>query len=139
MRKSKLMPKFRTQHNYKHNPVPGESEFGLSQTVPDQALSIRQIHERYIRGQPLSEYERPAHYTEDSELDDQMGIDMNALDLTEIDMLSKESAANLIRVKKLSDAKKAKEFHDAQRKKYYSEFEEKQKVQTQQTQQDPKA
>lgn len=118
--------KFRTQHNYKDAPVKGQTKFGLSQTIPDQSLSIRQLHERYVRGQPLSEYERQPLYAEDNELSQLDGVDFQSLDLTEIEEINKTAAQTLFKVKKDEADRKAKEYHDKQRKKFYAEFEQQQ-------------
>nr|QJI53653.1 MAG: hypothetical protein [Cressdnaviricota sp.] len=124
--------KFKTIHNL--TPVKGQSKFGLSQTVPDQALSIRQIHERYARGQPLSDYERATFFTPDDQIDEQDGINFESLDLTEMDALNKEAAQTIFKYKKAENDKKTRDYHEAQRKKHYAEFEEIQKKQSQQGQ-----
>lgn len=56
-----------TKFNYK--PYPGKKITQVSQTVPDQSMSIREILQRHARGLPLGGNPNPpVYYGEESEL-----------------------------------------------------------------------
>lgn len=57
-------------------PVVGEKNSGISLTVPDQALSVRQILERYARGLPLGGQRTPV-FDEDDDLPDVRTLDLS--------------------------------------------------------------
>lgn len=69
--------KVRNQYNGKTFPSDGEKNFGPSQTVPDQTMSIKEILERYARGLPM-DGKVPIYEGEDGD-----GIDPRRLDLSE--------------------------------------------------------
>jgi hypothetical protein len=55
-----------------------EKDFGPSQTVPDQTMSIRELVRRYASGLPLGGSKEPIYEGEDGD-----GIDPRRLDLAE--------------------------------------------------------
>jgi len=69
--------KIRNQYNGKTFPSDGEKNFGPSQTVPDQTMSIKEILDRYARGLPM-DGKVPIYEGEDGD-----GIDPRRLDLSE--------------------------------------------------------
>lgn len=60
----------------------GEKNSGEKHTVPDQTLSIREILNRYAKGQPVAQVQREPIYNEDIEFNNPLEYD-----LTEIDVL----------------------------------------------------
>lgn len=69
-----------TQFNYKKEAKQLYKEFGESQTIPDQTMSIRQILQRYASGQPLDVYNQgEAIWDEEGS-----GINPKTLDLSEL-------------------------------------------------------
>lgn len=69
--------KIRNQYNGKTFPSDAEKNFGPSQTVPDQTMSIKEILDRYARGLPM-DGKVPIYEGEDGD-----GIDPRRLDLVE--------------------------------------------------------
>lgn len=72
-------PKIRTQ--YTNNETDYEKNSGISETVPDDTLSIPQILERFVKGQPVYASNRTPYY--DSENDFAEVPDLAKMDLTE--------------------------------------------------------
>lgn len=71
-------------------PAIGEVNKGVSKTVPDQAMSIKEILERFASGRPVPNF-KGAYYEEDFP-------DLAGLDFTELDDMKKanlESIENL--------------------------------------------
>lgn len=66
----------RNSLNYGCFEIQGEFNSGVSQTVPDQALSVRQILERYARGLPLGGQRVPT-FDEDDDLPDFRTLDLS--------------------------------------------------------------
>jgi hypothetical protein len=61
-------------------PSRGESNFGLSKTVPDESISVRDLLLNHSRGHSLPVSERVAFYDEDNVIPDPKGLDLTDLD-----------------------------------------------------------
>lgn len=55
---------------------PGEANYQPSLTIPDQAMSIREIMERYARGLPLDNVKVPIYNGEDDDFPDLAKMDL---------------------------------------------------------------
>lgn len=97
MEKSNRRIRCKTSGNYRQFPARGEKNFKPSLTVPDQTMSLRELLHRHTRGLPLHHVERPTYYNEDET------IDLKKLDLTEIQELKEQAAADILRLQ--DDAK----------------------------------
>lgn len=69
----------KTNQNARLFPVTTESEFGLSTTIPDQSMSIKEILDRFARGLPLDGYRVPVWDGEEDL------PDFNRMDLADIE------------------------------------------------------
>lgn len=78
-----------------------EKEFNPSLTVPDQALSVRQILERYANGLPLGGTNEPIWEGEDGD-----GIDPRRLDLAERQELEISARQELAEIEERLKSKK---------------------------------
>ena len=78
-----------------------EKNFGPSLTVPDQAMSVRQILERYANGLPLGGSKEPIYEGEDGD-----GIDPRRLDLAERQELEIEARRELAEIEERLKSKK---------------------------------
>lgn len=115
---SKKLKKIQTQNNYNYKDHKGEIPKGVSLTIPDQSMSIRQLIERHTRGQQIPIHMPSYQFTSDSEIDESMNIpDMEKLDYFEkvelkenvqetIDETKKSIKARVKRVNKLAEAQK---------------------------------
>jgi len=70
--------KIRTMFNY--NMTKGKQITQVSQTIPDQTMSIRTILDRYAKGLPVSGYKTPIY--EDGDIEDVLP-DPRTMDLAE--------------------------------------------------------
>lgn len=76
-----------------------------SMTIPDQALTIRQILDRYAKGLPLGGHDiNAAFYDEESE-----GINPHTLDLVDIEQISEETMEKVNKLRKQSKNKQEKQ------------------------------
>ncbi|AXH73199.1 MAG: hypothetical protein [Microviridae sp.] len=48
------LPKFRTQYNFKPQITDFETPVGVSETVPDQSYSVRELIQRFTTGTPVN-------------------------------------------------------------------------------------
>lgn len=104
------MIKIKTPYNTA--PDPGIAVSGVSMTVPDQALSIREILQRYTRGMPLGGG-RPPVFDEDEEY----LPDPRTLDLTEIASIRDEAVQTINKAKAAkAEADKKHEYEKWERK-----------------------
>lgn len=71
--------KFRNIINYEE--YKGEINTQVSQTIPDQAMSIKEILERYARGLPIEQFK--PNYDDDGVTEDDYLPDPRTLDLAE--------------------------------------------------------
>lgn len=96
------MSKFKTQWNAdKFPPVLIERGGGLSMTVPDQSLSVKEIMFRYSKGLPIGGERVPIYHGEDEFLPDYA-----FLDLAEQEDLKRATADEIAEYrKKLSKAR----------------------------------
>ena len=78
-----------------------EKDFSPSLTVPDQALSVRQILERYANGLPLGGTNEPIWEGEDGD-----GIDPRRLDLAERQELEIAARQELAEIEERLKSKK---------------------------------
>lgn len=93
--------------SFDHIPSKGQTFTMISETVPDQSLTIREIMNRYAKGLPLGGHDlNEAIYDEESE-----GVNPNTLDLVDIQeiMEKKSSAEGTIKEKKERAAAQKKE------------------------------
>lgn len=74
--------KFKTQFNQGERKRTTEKNSGLSQTIPDQSMSIKEILIRNQRGLPLSGIEAVFH--DEKFLDDESGRNPANMDISEI-------------------------------------------------------
>lgn len=63
---------------------------GVSMTVPDESLTIKEILERFRRGQPLSIHTRETLYDPDATFDSQDLEEVGRMDITDRSELSQE-------------------------------------------------
>ena len=78
-----------------------QSNFGPSLTIPEQALSIRQILERYATGHSLGGGKEPIYEGEDGD-----GIDPRRLDLAERQELEIQARRELAEIEERLKSKK---------------------------------
>jgi hypothetical protein len=78
-----------------------EKEFQPSQTIPDQALSVREILQRYANGLPLGGSNEPIWEGEDGD-----GIDPRRLDLAERQELEIAARQELAEIEERLKSKK---------------------------------
>lgn len=64
-----MLPKIRTQYNFKLRPQDMETASSLTMTIPDQATSIREILTSFTRGGDLNLRYRDGYFAEDETLD----------------------------------------------------------------------
>lgn len=64
----------------------GASHFSPSETIQDDALTLREILTRYGNGQPLPSVIKEPFYDENASLED-TPLDLSGLDMAEIDLL----------------------------------------------------
>lgn len=84
--------KIRNSQNYNYKDFPGVKNSGISLTEPDQALSIREILQRYAHGAPLSLEKQPYYDSENEDMEESQGLHPSSLDLTDIEQLKQEAA-----------------------------------------------
>lgn len=85
--------KFKTQWNADEFPrSPGETNTGISETIPDQSLSVREIMTRHAHGLPVSGERVPVYHGEEEFLPDP-----NTLDLAEREDLKIQNAEEIKR------------------------------------------
>lgn len=72
--------KIHTQLTARQNKFPGETNPGISQTIPDQATSPQELLRRYATGQPLGFKNVEAVYDDDSDTPIPEFYKMNKLD-----------------------------------------------------------
>lgn len=85
-----------------------------SKTVPDESLSIPQIFERYVRGQPLQVHTRPAYYA-NNDIDSMDIEQFGRMDLTdkyEIQQSLAESNKAAVEALKARKAKKVEKVEE---------------------------
>jgi hypothetical protein len=66
---------------------------GVSQTIPEQTMSLRTLIDRFTRGLPITGNVSEPQYDEDDDL--LKGVDLRKLDLTEIHELKEELSYQL--------------------------------------------
>lgn len=88
------IPKFKTAFNAKECPRYYEKPVGKSMTVPDMALSIKEILDRFARGLPLDNERIPMYHGED------MPPDIKKMDLSEVEDLKRENAELILQQQK---------------------------------------
>lgn len=69
-----------------------QTDYGISKTIPDDSLTMRQLIDRYARGLEI-EGKRESFFDEEGE--EAQGIDIRKLDLTELDDLKKHYEAKI--------------------------------------------
>ena len=99
----------------------GKKPIGVSQTVPDQTMSLRQILDRYARGLPIEGQKSQIWQGEETN-----GIDIKSLDLAEIQEMREKHQDNMsvlnkeitdkriLKQKELLKKQVQKEFDDSQ-------------------------
>jgi len=88
---SQSKPIIRSQ--YTNNPTDYEKNNGISNTIPDDTLSIPEILKRFVKGQPIYATSRKPYY--DSENDFETIPDLPRMDLTEQADYFEQHAQNL--------------------------------------------
>lgn len=92
------------EHRYKPYSGPTcENNDGVSLTVPDQAMSMREILDRFARGIPFEAGKVPI-WSEEDDLDESTPIDFNRLDLAEKEAIGIEVGRTLREHKKRKEA-----------------------------------
>lgn len=99
--KTRKAHKVRTPYTYEERP--GKKFFGLSKTVPDQAIPLRVLLDRHTRGLPLNASQRIPLFEGEEETQMSNGINMAMLDLAELEQLSKENYDYLLKQKSIYD------------------------------------
>lgn len=84
-----MQPKFQTNYNREQFPKPKEKNSGISKTVPDQSMSIREIMLKHSRGIPMET--KIPKYHEETEIETALGISADKLDISEIHEIMKEA------------------------------------------------
>ncbi len=77
----------------------------LSQTIPDEAMSIRTIMERHAKGLPIAG-EKEAIYDEE---ENSIGLNPKTLDLVDLQELAMDNKADVNRLKSIIDEAKVKQ------------------------------
>lgn len=85
-----------------------ERNNGVSQTIPDQTMSVRELLERYARGLPISGAKQPVYHGEE------YVPDLNRMDLAEIQELKDNTKTRIDELK----SKATQEAAEAKAKKY---------------------
>lgn len=80
---------------------------GVSMTVPDESLTVKEILERFRRGQPLSIHTRDTLYDPDSNFDSQDLEEVSRMDITDRSELAQELRLKNARVKSDLEAAQA--------------------------------
>lgn len=94
-----------TYHLFPQSNYDGQINDEVSMTVPDQTMDIRTILEKYARGENFNQFE-PIFSDEDNQ-----GIDIRRLDLSEIHELKMNNDAEIKRMQQ--DLEKSKSQADA--------------------------
>lgn len=81
-----VLPTYKTSHNARLFPKFVEKFTGVSQTVPDQSMTVSQLVKRFASGLPLSGVKVPLYEGEDALF---AGIDFSKLDLAEKEQMYK--------------------------------------------------
>lgn len=77
------MKKFRSQLNYVNDPKNYDRVYGDSVTVPGEALTVKEIYERFVKGRIVEQVGRDYEYI-DGNLDDEFaGNELAAMDFSE--------------------------------------------------------
>ena len=88
----------RTSQNFELSPEDIESPTGISQTVPDQSMTVNELLDRHQRGLPIKAYD-PVYYDDDVP-------NIHAMDLVDIAEMREElSERSAYLRKKLKDEK----------------------------------
>lgn len=99
--------------SYPDSPTSAEEVFGKSETIPNQALNIREIMMRSLRGALLPEVQNNnLEYGEDEDFED--GFDPE-VDLTDIDENNERLSYLEQRVKQQKDAQAKPKHQDSQK------------------------
>lgn len=102
------MKTVRNSLNYHYLDYKGERNSSPSRTVPDKAMTMREIYVRYVRGQPIAANSKQPIY-EDPEVPS-MGINPATLDFVDIQELAiKNKEAISDYKKRVENAEKAKQ------------------------------
>ncbi|QCQ85008.1 hypothetical protein [Blackfly microvirus SF02] len=88
----------RNAYNSKYFPKGYETDFGPSEAVPDQAMSMRTIFERFAVGLPLGGAKIPM-YDEENTLPD-----IRTLDLAEIQEMKENFTNEIVQIKQKREA-----------------------------------
>lgn len=88
---------------FNREPDPGHYFESPSQTIPDQAMSVREIMTRFTSGMPIGG-NRTEYWDED---ESNVGINIKKLDLVDIQTLKSQTAFDIKNLtKQLEEAKK---------------------------------
>lgn len=89
--------KLRTSDNYEQSPEDHEHPYGVSETVPDQSMTVLELLDRHQRGLPIKQ-NLNGYYSEDDL------INIKTLDLVEIQDMRENLASQTKHLRKqLSD------------------------------------
>lgn len=93
--------KISIRNQYNTKPTKGTLFYEVSQTIPDQGLTIKQILNRYAKGLPLGGVDpNSAIYDDEAE-----GIDPRKLDLVDIQEISEETLVKIANLQKQAQEK----------------------------------
>lgn len=94
--------------NYKYlkdvQPHQGRLVVGVSQTIPDEAMTMRTILERHAKGLPIAG-EKEAIYDED---ETSRGINPRNLDLVDLQEIAEQNKSDVNRLSSIIDEAKSK-------------------------------
>lgn len=128
--------RFKTQYNQDEFPIRGEVNRGVSMTIPDQTMSIKEIMRRYAQGLPVAGEKVPV-YDEENDLPDP-----RKMDLVEIQEAAEDARAEYkdiaVKYKQEMDDKAAaaKKVQEDKYKEYQQKIEELDKKYNQQQKSD---
>lgn len=102
------MSQYKSRNNAE--PAKGEVNYSPSLTIPNEAMSLREIMDRYARGLPLSRSNKTEVYHGEEEMPD-----LHTMDLSEIHDLAEANTARL------------KDYNDFQRRQQEQQLEAKER------------
>lgn len=98
---------FRTWYNFSDTDPGYERSTGVSQTVPGQTMSIREILERFTSGQSLN-IAKEGNYESEPDLDNINFLLAPDLDLTDYDEVKRQNQTTITRLSAEIDERKTK-------------------------------
>lgn len=112
----------KNKSNFNYKELKNERKFGISQTIPDQTMSMRTLLERHARGLSLTAVGKEEIFDENQDLT--RGIDTRTLDLVDIQEI-KEEFQSLEEKNKMEQEERVKARAEAKKLKEQEEFRKK--------------